>query len=178
MELLVEHRRGAADLDPHGTQPTLPYGMTGRTGGFLDPLEAASYNFFMNLLDARRRAPRISVDAFCGVASDHDLQYASLSNLSANGLRIERVYDAATAKPVVQLEIELPGIDEVLWTSAKVTRTILTRMGDHADGRPRYWGRVGLVIGDTSRRDRRLLREFVIHELVMRRTVADRRQLS
>jgi len=132
----------------------------------------------MNLLDARRRAPRISVDAFCGVASDHDLQYASLSNLSASGLRIERVFDAATATPVVQLEIELPGIDEVLWTSAKVTRSVLIRMGDHPDGRPRFWCRAGLVIGDTSRRDRRLLREFVVHQLVVQRTVADRRQLS
>jgi hypothetical protein len=132
----------------------------------------------MNLLDARRCAPRISVDGFCGVASDHDLHYASLSNLSVHGLRLERVYDPATAKPVVQLEIELPGIDEVLWTSAKVTRTVLTRMGRHADGRPRFWCRAGLLIGDSSRRDRRLLREFVVHQLVTHHTVADRRQLS
>ena len=132
----------------------------------------------MNLLDARRRAPRISVDAFCGVVNDHDLHYASLSNLSAVGLRLEHVFDPATAKPIVQLEIELPGIDEVLWTTAKVTRTILTRMGRQPDGQPRFWCRAGLVIGDTSRRDRRLLREFVVHQLVTQHTVADRRQLS
>ncbi len=134
--------------------------------------------FLMNLLDARRRAPRISVDAFCGVAAEHDLHYASLSNLSALGLRLEHVYDPAAARLIVQLEIELPGIDEVLWTSAKVTRVALTRMGSHPDGQPRFWCRAGLVIGDTSRRDRRLLKEFVVHQLVTQHTVTDRRQLS
>ena len=132
----------------------------------------------MNLLDARRRAPRISVAAFCGVASDHDLHYASLSNLSALGLRLEHVYDPAAAKPIVQLEIELPGIDEVLWTSANVTRTTVTRMGCHPNGRSRFWCRTGLVIGDSSRRDRRLLKEYVVQQLVTQHTVADRRQLS
>jgi len=132
----------------------------------------------MNLLDARRHAPRISIEGFCGVASDHDLHYASLSDLSALGLRLERVFDPATAKPIVQLEIELPGIDEVLWTSARVTRAILTPMGRHPDGQPRFWCRAGLVIGDSSRRDRRLLKEFVVHQLVTQRTVADRRHAS
>ena len=63
----------------------------------------------MNLLDARRRAPRIPVAGFVGVATDHALQHADMSDLSTLGLRLERPFDPATAKPIVQLEIELPG---------------------------------------------------------------------
>jgi hypothetical protein len=127
----------------------------------------------MNLLDARRRAPRISVDGFCSVAVANDLHHASLSNLSTLGFRVERPYDPATAKPVVQLEIDLPGLDEVVWASAIVTRAFLTPMpGRTADGQPRFWCRAGLVLGDTSRRERRMLRDYVVDQLVTRRTAS------
>ena len=127
----------------------------------------------MNLLDVRRRAPRISIDGFCGVAGGNDYHHASLSNLSTLGLRLERPYDPATARSGVQLEIELPGLDEVVWTSAIVTRAFLTPMpGRRADGQPRFWCRAGLVIGETSRRERRMLRDYVIDQLIARRAVA------
>ena len=120
--------------------------------------------------------PRISVAGFCGVAIANDLRHASLSSLSTLGLRLERPYDPATAKPVVQLEIELPGLDEVVWASATVTRAFLTPMrGRSPDGQPRFWCRAGLVIGDTSRRERRMLQDYVIDRLVTQRRVFDRR---
>ena len=124
----------------------------------------------MNLLDVRRRAPRIAIDGFCGVVGDHDYSHAAMSDLSTLGLRLERPYDSATARPVVQLEIDLPGLDEVVWTSAIVTRAFLTPMpGRTAAGHPRFWCRAGLVIGDTSRRERRMLRDYVIEQMVSRR---------
>ncbi|HSD87561.1 MAG TPA: PilZ domain-containing protein [Kofleriaceae bacterium] len=130
----------------------------------------------MNLLDARRRAPRISVAGFCGVAVDNDLHHASLTNLSTLGLRLERPYEPAGASRVIQLEIELPGLDEVVWTSAFVTRAVLTPMRGHRpDGRPRFWCRAGLRIGDTSRRERQLLRDYVFEGLRARAVAPDRR---
>jgi len=127
----------------------------------------------VNLLDARRRAPRISVDGLVGVASDHDLQHAAMSDLSTTGLRLERPFDPASARPVVQLEIDLPGIDEVVWTSAIVTHAYLTPIpGGGVDGRPRFWCRAGLRLGDSSRRERRMLRDYVIEQLVGRRAIA------
>ena len=124
---------------------------------------------FVNLLDVRRRAPRISIDGFCAVASGDDYNHASMSDLSTLGLRLERPFDPATARPKVQLEIDLPGLDEVVWTTAIVTRAYLTPMGRTASGQPRFWCRAGLLIGDTSRRDRKLLRDYVIDKLVSRR---------
>jgi hypothetical protein len=135
----------------------------------------------MNLLDARRRAPRISVDGFCSVASDEALHHASMSDLSTLGLRLERPFDPAKASPIVQLEIELPGIDEVVWASAVVTHAYLTPMpGRRADGQPRFWCKAGLRIADASRAERQMLRDYVVEQLVARRTdgVRDRRALT
>ena len=127
----------------------------------------------MNLLDARRRAPRISVEGLCGVVTNDDLQPAAMSNLSTLGLRVERPFDPATAKPVVQLEIELPGIDEIVWVSATVTHAHLTPMpGRTADGQPRFWCRAGLRIANASQRELRLLRDYVVETLVARRSAA------
>jgi len=127
----------------------------------------------VNLLDARRRAPRISVDGFCGVVTQDDLHHASMSNLSTLGLRLERPFDPTTATPIVQLEIELPGLDEVVWASAIVTHAYLTPMpGRRADGQPRFWCRAGLRIANASRRETRMLRDYVIEQMVTRRSAA------
>lgn len=128
----------------------------------------------MNLLDVRRRAPRIALDGLVGVASDHELTPAALSDLSTLGLRIERPFDPATARAVVQLEIELPAIDEIIWTSAHVTHAVLTPVPGQrtADGHPKFWCRAGLRLGDASQRERRLLRDFVFEQLRVRRAAA------
>jgi PilZ domain len=127
----------------------------------------------VNLLDARRLAPRITVDAFCGVVANDDLRHASMRDLSTTGLRLERVFDPKAARRVVQLEIELPGIDEVVWASAAVSHAFLTPLpGRTADGQPRFWCRAGLHITDVCSRERRMLRDYVVESLIARRASA------
>ena len=130
----------------------------------------------MNLLDPRRRAPRILVDGLCGVVSKNDdLHHASMSDLSTLGLRLERPFDPKTARPIVQLEIELPGIDEVVWASATVTHAFLTPIpGKTADGQPRFWCKAGLRIANVSSSEKRLLRDYVIETMRERRSTAGR----
>jgi hypothetical protein len=125
----------------------------------------------MNLLDARRRAPRISVEGFCSVATDDALQHAQLTSLSTLGLRIERPSQPATVRSMVQLEIELPGVDEIVWASAVVTdvRIAYFRRRRH-DGRPPWTCVTGLQIAAISRTERRLLRDYVVEQMVARRT--------
>jgi hypothetical protein len=136
-------------------------------------------NFRVNLLDTRRRAPRVSVDGLCGVVADDDLHHASMSNLSQLGLRLERVFDPRRARPIVQLEIELPGIDEIVWATAAVTHAHLTPMkGRTVDGQPRFWCRAGLRIADASQRERKLLRDYVVERIVHCRRASDRRTLT
>jgi hypothetical protein len=132
----------------------------------------------VNLLDARRRVPRIPVDGLCGVVSDDDdLRHASMSELSAMGLRLEHVYDPKIARRRVQLEIELPGVDEIIWATATATHASVTPMRRGADGQLRFWCRTGLRIADASRRERQLLRDYVVDCLIRSRRVADRRDL-
>jgi hypothetical protein len=120
----------------------------------------------MNLLDARRRAPRISLEGFCSVSTDDTLRHAQLTNLSTQGLRIEQPARAATTRPIVQLEIELPGLDEVVWASAYVTDVRV------AYGRRAWTCKTGLHIAAISERERRLLRDYITEQLVARRLVS------
>lgn len=99
-----------------------------------------------------------------------------MTNLSTLGLRLEGPYRHENATRIIQLEIELPGVDEVVWTSAEVMRAVLTPMrGTDADGKPRFWCRAGLTIRDTSRVERRLLQDYVIDSLRARAIAPDRR---
>ena len=121
----------------------------------------------MNLLDPRRLAPRITVDGLCGVvANDDALRHASMMDLSMNGVRLERPFDPKNARKVVQLEIDLPGIDEVVWARGVVTFASLTPMGGRTlDGQPRFWCRAGLRLEDVCRRERRMLLDYVVENL-------------
>lgn len=93
-----------------------------------------------------------------------------------DGLRVEGPYRPQDgAKRVLQLEIELPGVDEVLWASAIVTRAVVTPLRTAADEKPRFWCRAGLRIDATSRSERRLLADYVIDSLRARQIAPDRR---
>lgn len=122
----------------------------------------------MNLLDARRRAPRISLEGFCSVAIDGALHHAHLTSLSTLGLRIEQPAKTATTRPMVQLEIELPGVDEVVWASAYVTDLRVAYRGP-------WLCRTGLQIAAISGREQRMLRDYVVDQIVARARERDRR---
>lgn len=120
----------------------------------------------MNQPDPRRHAPRVAVEGFCGVVSRDHLHHAAMLDLSMTGLRLERVFDPATANKVVQLEIELPGIDEIVWATAAVTRAYLSPLPKATPDAPqRFWCRAGLRITDASRRERSMLMGYVVDSL-------------
>ena len=123
--------------------------------------------------DPRRLAPRIPVDGLCGVVAKQDLRHAAMIELSAIGLRIELPFDRAAASRTLQLEIELPGVDEIIWARGLVTYAHLSPMGGrHADGQPRLWCRAGIHLDAAAWRDRRLLRDYVIESRRRRRSRA------
>jgi len=118
--------------------------------------------FFVHLVDPRRRSPRIVVDGLCGVVGHDDLRHAALRDLSETGLRLEQVFDPATARRDVQLEIELPHVDEVVWARAVVTFAHLSPLpGRRPDGQPRFLCRAGLRIDAISTTERRTLRDYI-----------------
>ena len=121
------------------------------------------YDHFVDFLDPRRLAPRIAIDGLCGVVARRDLRHAAMIELSAIGLRIELPFDREDASRTVQLEIELPGCDEIIWARGHVTFAHLSPMGGlHHNGQPRLWCRAGIHIAAAAWRDRRMLRDYVI----------------
>lgn len=90
-----------------------------------------------------------------------------MRDLSSTGCRVERAFDPAQARKVVQLEIELPGVDEIIWATATVTRAYLTPLPRTTPDEPhRFWCRAGLHITQASRRERRLLMDYVAETLI------------
>jgi hypothetical protein len=143
----------------------------GVTAGILPPPAALRTISAMSRFDLRRVAPRIAVDGLCGVVigRGQPLQHAAMVDLSWLGLRIELPFDHRTASRTVQLELELPEADEIIWARGHVTFAQLTPMGGHhVDGQPRLWCRAGVRLDAVASHERALL-----HDLVMetRRTL-------
>ncbi len=131
--------------------------------GILPRVHGPLYDFGMRHLELRRLAPRIAIDGLCGIVTGHDLRPATVTDLSWLGLRVEVPVDHTAAPRTVQLEIELPEIDEIVWARGHVTFAHLAPMGGfHADGQPRLWCRAGIAIEGVAARERRLMHEYVI----------------
>ena len=83
----------------------------------------------------------------------------------------------ATAKEV-QLEIEVPGIDEVMWARGDVCFDILVPSATAAGGPLGLIRRTGYRIAAAAQRDLRMLRDVVVetyrarHELLLDRAIA------
>jgi hypothetical protein len=118
--------------------------------------------FGMMFDDPRRMNPRIALDGLCGVVTDRDMRHAALVDVSSTGIRIEHPFDPAVARDAIQLEIELPGVDDVLWAHGHVAFAHLRPMGGcHANGQPRFWCRAGIHIDRAAARDLRRMRDYV-----------------
>ncbi len=129
-----------------------------------------------------RVAPRIRLDGFCSVMVDGRERHAVLLDLSANGVRVERPFEPAQNGKIVQLELELPGIDEVVWAKGEVCFARLSPLPrrpidaerPEAEIEPRFVCRAGIRIAAVASRDRQLMRDYVIELRKKRRALRDR----
>ena len=83
-------------------------------------------------------------------------------DLSSGGLRLERPYTGGPSRKDVQLEIEVPGIDEVMWARGDVSFDILVPTTSPCGGRLGLIRRTGYRISRAAQRDLRRLHEVVI----------------
>jgi hypothetical protein len=83
-------------------------------------------------------------------------------DLSADGLRIQRPVISMSRARVIQLELEVPEVDEIIWASGEICFDEVHRVRS-----PSGLGLSGLVrtsgvrVTAASSRHRRLLREYV-----------------
>jgi hypothetical protein len=106
--------------------------------------------------DPRRMAPRIGVEALCSEIIDGRERHALVADLSPEGLRLSRPYVGGPTPRLVQLELELPGMDEIIWAKGHICFDQI------------HPGRTGLVrtsgvrVAAAAARDLRILRDYVI----------------
>jgi hypothetical protein len=127
----------------------------------VDPAPRASENFWMH--DLRRVSPRIDVEALCWETIGDRERSALLVDVSTEGARVERPYIGGRIEYEVPLQIEVPGIDEVMWARGDVVfdKLVQARNGKPNGGPFGLIRRTGYRIAIAAQRDLRLLRDYV-----------------
>ena len=111
------------------------------------------------MMDPRRASPRIDVEALCWeIIGDRELS-SLIVDLSTDGARVERPYVGGRIEREVPLQIEVPGIDEVMWAKADVVFDHL--VPDRTAGPFQLMRRTGYRIALAAARDLRLIRDYV-----------------
>jgi hypothetical protein len=105
--------------------------------------------------DPRRFGPRITVESFCSELHGDSLRHALVVDMSEEGVRLERPIGGPRSRSL-QLELEVPGMDEIVWARGEVCFDEVRR--GPGGGILRTSG-VRLV--STAARHRRILREYV-----------------
>lgn len=109
--------------------------------------------------DPRRTSPRIDVEALCWEIVD-DREVSSLVvDLSSDGARLERPFLGGRIERAVPLQIEIPGIDEVMWARGDVIFDHLVPA--KSKGPFGLMRRTGYHIALAAARDLRLVREYI-----------------
>ena len=127
------------------------------------------------MMDPRRASPRIDVEALCWeIIGDRELS-SLIVDLSTEGARVERPYVGGRIEREVPLQIEVPGIDEVMWAKADVVFDHL--VPDRTAGPFQLMRRTGYRIALAAARDLRLIRDYV-YSLAERESSDDRFEIA
>jgi hypothetical protein len=111
--------------------------------------------------EPRRQSPRIEVAALCWeVVGERELS-SLVVDLSSDGARLERPYVGGRLARELPLQLEVPGIDEVMWARAEVMYDQLIPARAPIGSPFGLLRRTGLRLAVAATRDLRLLREFV-----------------
>jgi hypothetical protein len=125
--------------------------------------------------EPRRESPRIKIEALCWELVAGQETSGLAVDLSPAGLRIERPYIGGPTRQDVPLEIEVPGIDEVMWARADACFDVVVPHAGPAGGLLGLVRRTGYRIVAAASRDLRLLKELVIEtDRANRRDQAER----
>src|SRR5690349_14630235 len=106
-------------------------------------------------MHTRRTSPRLGVEAFCTEIVEGHERHSLVADVSEAGIRLARPYTGGRTPAVVQLEIELPGLDEVIWAMGQVCFDQIRReLG-------RTVRTTGIRFAAAASRDLRLVRDYV-----------------
>lgn len=129
------------------------------------------------MYEFRREGPRIDVEAVCWELVDRTEVSGLAVDLSSMGLRIERPYVGGPTRKAVPLQIEVPGIDEIMWARGEAVFDIVVPA--KTAGPLGLMRRTGYHLTLAASRDMRMLKEFV-HEThrILAREIPDDLELA
>jgi hypothetical protein len=111
----------------------------------------------------RRSTPRIGVEAMCWELADGGGPTSAIAvDVSALGLCIERPYVGGPTRREVPIELEVPGIDEIMWARADACFDLVVPAPPGSKTPMGLYRRTGYRITTAATRDLRLLKEFVV----------------
>jgi len=117
----------------------------------------------------RRSSPRIGVESICWEIVDGKEASSIAIDLSTHGVRIERPYLGGGTRSEVQLELEIPEIDETMWAKGAATYDVLVQEKSPLGGPMQLLRRTGYRLVAGARRDFNRLEEYVMESEKARR---------
>jgi hypothetical protein len=104
-----------------------------------------------------RRKPRLGVEAFCTEIVDGRERHGTVLDVSEEGVRLTRPFVVGQRRARdLQLEFELPGIDEVMWARGEICFDQLK------PGKLGLIRTTGVRLARAAARDLRMLRDYVM----------------
>lgn len=103
----------------------------------------------------RRLLPRVGLETLCTEIGEGVERPCFAVDVSETGIRIERPWFAGRTPRELQLELELPGVDAILWARGETCFDQVRQVrGD-------LWRTTGIRLAAAAARDLRLLRDFI-----------------
>lgn len=120
-------------------------------------------------MSGQRQVPRVRVAGLCNEIGDDEEGdcYASILDLSPEGLCIERPHRGGLLVDRVPLEFEVAEVDEVMWAVGEVCFDHVRKVDDGGAGR--LVRTTGLRLQTAASRHLRLLRDYVMARMEKRR---------
>lgn len=125
-----------------------------------------SYMSEMLMVSRRRSVPRTSVAAGCWEVIEGKERRAGVVDLSWEGVRLERPFCGGPTPGSVQLELDVAGLDEVIWAKAGACfdEVVPVPRGSMIGGPMGLVRRTGFRLLAAAARDLRLLREYLFEQ--------------
>jgi hypothetical protein len=114
----------------------------------------------------RRTVPRTAVTAGCWEVIGGMERRAGVVDLSWEGVRLERPFLGGTTPGNVQLEIDVAGLDEVIWAKAGACfdEVVAAPVGSRLGGPLGLVRRTGFRLLAAAGRDLRMLRDYLFEQ--------------
>jgi hypothetical protein len=117
-----------------------------------------------------RTNPRIPTETLCTEVADEREQFSLIVELSEAGLRLQRPLQGRMESRIVQLEFELPEVDELVWAKGVVCFDQLWRVPTPGQApQARVLRTSGVRVVAAATRHLRMLRDYVRAAAEMRR---------